>query len=82
MRLEVVENSLPNGFHDAEIESLEIDYEKRTAKIMFGIWVGDLCSKEKSIREAYQNVKLLINELVYFVIESPALLTHIQKLHL
>jgi hypothetical protein len=64
-------DSLPNGFHDAMIQNLKIDYVKREAEFTIDVWVGDLQSKDDSIREKYRSGKLLLSSLLYCVIGPP-----------
>jgi hypothetical protein len=71
MTLDEVANSLPNGFHDAEVRSFFVDYRAREAKFELDIWVGDLSSKDPVIREAYQSVELTLVGLVFHVVEPP-----------
>ena len=71
MTLEELENSLPNGLHDAAISDIAIDYKAKQAKLKLEVWVGDLDSEEDEIREAYRKGELILSGLVYFVIEPP-----------
>ena len=71
MTLQEIENSLPNGLHDAQVRRVEIDYEKRIVKFSLHLWTGDLSSEEKSVRETYQEGELTIKDFIYCVIEPP-----------
>lgn len=71
MTLQEIENSLPNGLHDAQVRRVEIDYEKRFVKFSLLLWTGDLSSEEESVREAYQESELTIKNFIYCVIEPP-----------
>jgi len=51
MKLVEIDHSLPNGFHDSYIYSIQLDYETREVKFKIGIWVGDLSSDIESVRE-------------------------------
>lgn len=68
MTIEEISNSLPNGFHDSEICSIHLDYEKAEATFLIDIdlWSPSV-EKEESIRQGVLKLK----ELLYFVIESP-----------
>jgi hypothetical protein len=63
-----IEASLPNGFHDAEILGLDIDYEKMEARLSLHVWVGDLDSTEV---ETYRDAKLAVCGLQFLSIEPP-----------
>jgi hypothetical protein len=71
MTLQEIENSLPNGLHDAQIRRVDIDYEKRIVQFSLVLWTGDLSSEEESAREAYQEGELTIKDFIYCVIEPP-----------
>ena len=71
MNLQSISDSLPNGFHDAHLRSVSIDYLKSEARMLLNIWVGDLESKEFGIREAERLAELTISDLVYWVMEAP-----------
>jgi hypothetical protein len=44
MTLQEIDNSLPNGLHDAQVRRVAIDYEKRIVKFSLLLWTGDLSS--------------------------------------
>src|SRR5229473_1564672 len=71
MTLEQLENSLPNGFHDAEIESIAVDYVSKRAVIKMRLHTGDPGAANEDEREAYKQADLLLSELFYFVIDPP-----------
>lgn len=71
MRLIEIENSLPNGFHDAFLESVDVDYTSKRGLIKLRLWVGDLNASAKVEREAYKGADLELLNLVYFVTEAP-----------
>jgi hypothetical protein len=71
MTLQEIENSLPNGLHDAQVRRVEIDYEKRIVKFSLLLWTGDLSSEEETVRETYQEGELTIKDFIYCVIEPP-----------
>lgn len=71
MTLKDIEDSLPNGLHDAKVRRVEIDYEKRTVKFSLLVWTGNLSSDDEASREAYQEGELTIRDFIYFVIEPP-----------
>ena len=71
MKLTEIENSLPNGFHDALIESILVDYPSKRALIKLRLSVGDPDAATEKEREAYKEAELELLNLVYFVIEAP-----------
>lgn len=71
MKLQEIENSLPNGFHDAQVKQVEIDYEKGIAKFILVLWIGDMSSPDESVREKYREAILILKDLIYCVIEAP-----------
>jgi hypothetical protein len=40
MTLDELAVSLPNGFHDAELKTLALDYERREARLVLDLWSG------------------------------------------
>ena len=71
-----VSEQLPNGFHDAELRQLNIDYVSRTLEMSVLAWIGDLSSEIEAEREAYKAATLSVRGLLWCVIEPPS------KLHL
>jgi len=71
MRLEEIERMLPNGFHDALLERICVDYVKRCARLDLHVWMGDLRSQDKESREAYREGQLRLDDLLFCVIEPP-----------
>jgi hypothetical protein len=69
--LEEIQIDLPNGFHDAEITSIVINYVERTIVIDLMLWVGDPELTDKAARETYVPGLLTISELDFCVIEPP-----------
>ena len=70
MNLEEIENSLPNGFHDALIEGISVDYVARTIVISMQLSVGGP-SDDENEREAYCEGLLTISQFLLCVIEPP-----------
>jgi len=71
MKLEEIEKMLPNGFHDALLKSVNIDYTKHEAIFNLHIWVGDLYAKDENSRETYRRCLLKLCKLFFCVIEAP-----------
>ncbi len=70
MTLEEIENSLPNGLHDAEIRRISVDYEQRKLSFDLAVWIADVDDPPEK-REAYKSARLEISGLVYLILEPP-----------
>jgi len=70
MTLEELENTLPNGLHDAEIERIAVDYALRKLTLEVAVWVGDMGDPPER-REAYKNGRIEISGLIFLVMEPP-----------
>jgi hypothetical protein len=70
MTLEELENTLPNGLHDAEIERIAIDYAARELTLEVSVWVGSMDDPPER-REAYKNGRIEISGLLFLVMEAP-----------
>jgi hypothetical protein len=70
MTLEELENSLPNGLHDAEVNKITIDYEHRRATVDLAVWVGNMDDPPHR-REAYKAAQVQIPGLLFVVMEAP-----------
>jgi hypothetical protein len=66
MTLDEVAGSLPNGFHDAELRAVTIDFVKREARLSLDIWIGD-----DDDREAYRRAELTLTGLIFWIVEPP-----------
>jgi len=71
MRIEEIIKSLPNGFHDAELKSINLDYLEKKAVLFLDIWTGDLTSHDTGLRETYKAGILEIEKFLFFSIEAP-----------
>jgi hypothetical protein len=71
MNLEQLEKSLPNGFHDAEVEFITVDYVSRKAVMKMQLSVGNPDAATSEEREVYKPVELHLSDVVYFVVEAP-----------
>lgn len=71
MNLVQIENSLPNGFHDASIEAIEIDYTLREALMRMQIFIGTPDAATEQEREAYKSAELYLSGVLYFAIGAP-----------
>ena len=71
MTLDEVAASLPNGFHDADIKSISIDYVAGTATFDLEVWVGDESAAKEEGREVYRAAVLILSDLLFCVIDPP-----------
>ncbi len=70
MTLDELDRSLPNGFHDAEIFSVALDYKAGTAKFHLSLLVGWPEDPDPE-RQAYQEATLLVTGLCFCSIDPP-----------
>ena len=61
MTLEQVEDSLPDGFHDALLFGLSVDYEKRICTLRIEVDVG----------QTERRVDVILSGLFYCLVEAP-----------
>ena len=69
MNIYEVERQLPNGFHDAFLKSVAIDYIKGTAVLEIEAWTGKMSEPLK--RERYRGGRLNFSGLIGFVSDLP-----------
>jgi hypothetical protein len=72
MAFQDLERSLPNGFHDAKLKSMAIDYVQRQMTMQMEILVG---TPEAEDPEEYRNATLSVTGLYFCVIDQ------IQNIH-
>jgi hypothetical protein len=70
--IDEVISGTPNGFHDAYLLNISVDYRERTLQIGLNWWIGDLSSEVEEVRESYREGRFIVTGLQYFVVESPA----------
>jgi hypothetical protein len=70
MTLEELENTLPNGFHDAAIKSLSIDYEKSVMSMELSLCVG-LPDDPAPQRDAVRDARISISGIAFVTIDPP-----------
>ena len=70
MTLDELNQNLPNGFHDAKLFSIQLDYVAGTAVLHLSLHVGRPEDPE-SERERYQEATLNLNGLCFCSIEPP-----------
>lgn len=68
MTLEEIQQSLPNGLHDARINSISLDYVQRQATFDLEISLADV---DKEGPEIYRPATLHLAPFLYCVIEAP-----------
>lgn len=70
MTLKELDASLPNGFHDSEIQSILLNYVRATATLELSIWVGQLDAPPEK-REAYKEATLTVSGIQFATIGPP-----------
>lgn len=70
MTLDQLDDALPNGFHDAQIRSFEVDYVSGTATFRLNLLVG-WPDDPKPERDAYQEATLVVMGLCFCSIDAP-----------
>src|SRR5271157_2140727 len=70
MKLKELEDTLPNGLHDAEVRGIHIDYGLHRLTLDVDVWVGTL-DDPPGQREAYKSGQLDISGLIFLVMEPP-----------
>jgi hypothetical protein len=68
--LEELAQTLPNGLHDAEFQSIFVDYARRQVVVSVSVWVGDM-DEGLAPREGYRDGELLFEGLQFIAIEPP-----------
>jgi hypothetical protein len=68
MTFEQVEASAPNGFHDAILEKLAVDYQAGIISLSMRLLVGTPGMEDE---EAYSPAELRVNRLLFCAIEPP-----------
>ncbi len=69
--LAAIAAELPNGFHDAFLRRLSLDFSERRATLTLDVWVGDLHAKTETEREAYRPITVNIHGLLWCITEAP-----------
>jgi hypothetical protein len=69
MTFEEAAASLPNGFHDAELQRFEMDYVHRRLRFDLVVWIGDM--DDSRSREIYRPSRLTLEGVAFLVIEPP-----------
>ncbi len=69
MNLIELADTLPNGFHDTQVQSFEMDYVGRILRFRLDVWIGEM--EDEARRELYRLADLTLQEVAYLVIEPP-----------
>ena len=70
MNIFELENTLPNGFHDAQLLELAIFWADQTCVLKLLVWVGNL-SGPKAERERYKYGELRLTGVEYLYMDRP-----------
>jgi hypothetical protein len=68
MTFKELENELPNGFHDAELQEMRIDYVGGSITLRMSFWIGSMAAPN---REEHRLGELRITGLYFCVIDPP-----------
>jgi hypothetical protein len=71
MKIEEIERTLPNGFHDAVIERIDLNYLKREAKLYLNMQIQNCGSGEVSSCPINRTGIITLSELLFCIIEPP-----------
>jgi hypothetical protein len=69
--LDELDHKLPNGFHDAKIFSIELNYAAGTAKLSLSLLVGWPEDPEPE-RQQYQEANLMVTGVCFCSIDPPS----------
>jgi hypothetical protein len=70
MTVEEIEDSLPNGLHDAEVHQFVVDYAKRTLTAELAVWVGDVDDPPDRL-ETCRAARIDVEGLLFLIMEPP-----------
>ncbi|MGC1186468.1 MAG: hypothetical protein WA871_03655 [Candidatus Acidiferrales bacterium] len=68
MTFEELDRELPNGFHDAKIDSVAVDYPGRSAVIAIHVLFGPPAT---TAQDEYREATLRVSGLCYYAIDPP-----------
>lgn len=69
MTIDEIDRTLPNGFHDAKLKNLRIDYVQRRASMELDVLLS--LDSNQSRQVEYRRCQLEIFDLHFFVVEPP-----------
>ena len=70
MTLEEIEDTLPNGFHDAQIQEIAMNYDEARLTLRIKIWAGSPSSSPPE-RDRYRSGILTFRRVQFFAVELP-----------
>jgi hypothetical protein len=73
MTIKEIESNLPNGFHDANLKTISIDYVTRKAELDITVDISNAEAPEEDATEDYRDGKLILSGLLFCIIEPPDL---------
>src|SRR5216684_1034247 len=68
MKFEQLDSELPNGFHDARLHKVAIDYPAGSMILHMDLWVGRL---DGGNREEYRSAEVRVTGLYFCVVDPP-----------
>ncbi len=68
MTFQEVEALAPNGFHDAIIDKMSVDYQAGVLSLSMRVWVGTMGMPNQ---EDYSPAELRVNRLLFCAIDPP-----------
>jgi hypothetical protein len=72
MTLEQVADSLPNGFHDAQVEELVWNFQTSSASFSMQLWVAEDEDFEQKKLEVYRPARLQVTDIVFMAFDPPS----------
>jgi len=79
MTLDDIAASLPNGFHDAVLKTVSLDFVNCEAKLRLSVWIGEPGANTDAERELYRNAEVCLEGLVYWISEPPRTKDYLHK---
>jgi hypothetical protein len=71
MTVHEIAASLSNGFHDAFLKRIGVDYIRQTACLHFEVCVGEPTGADQEAREAYRAGVLTLSGLLWCSVDAP-----------
>ena len=71
MTVTELDRELPNGFHDAQVRTIAVDFVARIVTIGLDLWSGSMDQPRGGGRETYRAAMLELRGLGYVVMEPP-----------
>ena len=69
MTFEELADTLPNGFHDADLSAFQVDYVQRQLTFQLEFWIGDMEVSER--REVYRPAIVVVDDVNFVYVEPP-----------